>query len=449
MTSNAIDCVSPNDGRLLGRVPVTTSADLAQTLERLQDRVVPWELRASVLRALAQSIRAAKQTLANGIIDELGKTREEADGEVDYACTFLDAAANWVDGAQRESAPAGMTGVWSVPIGLACLVTAYNDPLAGITRKIAPAIAAGCPVIVKPSPLGAQCALQLAALLPREAVAHIQFAFLDDSRDVARLLAARGVAIVSMTGSTAAGRAIAAAAALRPIPAVLELGGNCPLVVFPDADLPRAARDLLDRKVRAAGQACSSVNRVLVHADVFAQFTEEVSRLLPGYVCGRSDRAGVTYGPLRTQSAVARLDALEARCVAEGAALLARAPLQDQIGGAFCRPLSIVVTHEPSILDSEETFGPLLLLKPFRDDAELATELARNRQNLAAYLYGAHAREFLATRPALRFGSIGFGTTRIQGADVPTGGFGDAGYGREGGAWGIEAFRTTINLRSA
>lgn len=443
-----IACISPNDGRLLGSVPISPHDEIADALERMEQHIVDWEERSAVLKSLSAAIRVAKESFAQLIVDEVGKTWDEARGEVDYACTFLDAAAAWVDTAPHDHMGSNAGGVLSVPMGLALLVTPYNDPLAGITRKIAPAIAAGCPVIVKPSPLGVLCAQQLGAVLPPETVPHVQFAFLDDPEDIARLVRARSVAMVSMTGSTAAGRAIAQAAATRPIPVVLELGGNCPFIVFPDSDLAKAARDLLDRKVRAAGQACSSVNRVLVHAEVHGRFCDELSRRLPDNVCGRSDREGVKYGPVRTSNAVARLDALEKRCVADGATLLARGPLHADVEGASCRPLSILVAHGPNALDSEETFGPLLMLQPVRDDAQIEVALARNRQNLVAYLYGARAPGFLASHPGLRFGSIGLNTTRIQGADVPTGGFGDAGYGREGGTWGIEAFRTTINLRS-
>lgn len=444
---NRIDCFSPNNGHLLDSVPVTTNAEIARVLERLQDHVVRWEERVVVLRTLSESIRAAKEVFARIIIDEVGKTLEEAHGEVDYACTFLDAAASWVDTASRDGVPSGTTGVLSVPVGLALLVTPYNDPLAGITRKIASAIAAGCPVIVKPSPLGALCAQRLRQVLPAEAVPHAHFVFLEDHEQIARLVRENTVAIVSMTGSTVAGRAIATVAASRPIPAVLELGGICPFVVLPDCDLQRAARDLLDRKIRAAGQACSSVNCVLVHGQVYHRFCEEVSGLLPTYICGRSDSEGVQYGPVRTRGALARLDALEQRCLSDGSTLLFRGPLKAGSEKSYCRPLSVLVANQANALDTEETFGPLLVIQRFRDEAQIAAALLRNRQKLVAYFYGASASHFLSAYPALRFGSIGINTTRIQGPAVPTGGFGDAGYGREGGFWGIEEFRTTINIR--
>jgi succinate-semialdehyde dehydrogenase/glutarate-semialdehyde dehydrogenase len=252
-----------------------------------------------------------------------------------------------------------------------------------------------------------------------------------------------------MTGSTFAGRAIAAAAAERPIPALLELGGNCPFVTFEDCDIDRAVQDLLDRKVRAAGQACSSVNRVFVHEHIEKRFIEALRAKLTSFVCGVSDLAGIKYGPVRTSEALHRLNLMEEQSVAAGASVIARGPLNPGSGRAYCRPLSVLSVSGKSVLDEEESFGPLMSIQPFALDGEVEEMLASNRQNLVAYFYGAGAGDFVARHPGLRFGSIGVNTTKIQGAALPTGGFDEAGYGREGGMWGIEAFRTTVNLRSA
>jgi len=443
-----ISCFSPNTGLVLEEIDATADAEIASALDRQSSWPVPRDVRVAALSGMLRAISDSQEELTKTIVAEVGKTWDEARGEVEYAATFIQHSLEWLEGSDRAE-PMINSGVRARALGLALLITPYNDPLAGITRKVAPAIAAGCTVFVKPSPLGSLTAKRLFSRLPEETRRVAEIAYTAQPEQIRKLILADEVKVVSMTGSTVAGRAIAAAAAERPIPALLELGGNCPFVAFEDCDIERAVQDLLDRKVRAAGQACSSVNRVLVHERVEKQFIDALRARLTSYVCGVSDLAGVKYGPVRTLEAVRRLNHMEERSVAAGASVIARGPRDPGSGRAYCWPLSVLAVAGKSVLDEEESFGPLMSIQSFAHDREVEEMLARNRQNLVAYFYGARAGAFVAGRPGLRFGSIGVNTTKIQGAAVPTGGFDEAGYGREGGTWGIEAFRTTVNVRSA
>lgn len=461
---DALDLRSPNTGKTFARLPVTPSEELARSLDALEAAAAPFGVdeRAATLQAIARALRDARGELARAIVTEVGKTPAEADAEVAYAAEFVDVAAALVGVAGDARQPMPGRIVQRAPLGVALLIAPYNDPLAGLTRKIAPALAAGCPVLVKPSPLGWHVARTFASALDALAAHRVRFAFVAQAAVIARLIDSPAVGVVSFTGSTATGRSVGAIAGARPIPAVLELGGNCPFVVLADADPVVAARDFLDRKLRAAGQACSSVTRLFVHASLQRAFLDELERSAAQRACGPSDAAGVAYGPVRTAELAARLDHLEAQECAAGARVALRGPVMSgpvmsgpgmsspvkrgAERGHF-RPLSVVLRTAPGgILDVEESFGPLAALEAFTDESALLERLKANRQRLAAYVYGASAGALLERFGTLRFGSVGLNTTRIQRADIPTGGFLDAGLGREGGEWGVAAFQTTVNV---
>jgi succinate-semialdehyde dehydrogenase / glutarate-semialdehyde dehydrogenase len=213
---------------------------------------------------------------------------------------------------------------------------------------------------------------------------------------------------------------------------VLELGGNNPFLVLDGADLDRAAADAVARKTRAAGQACSAQNRIYVVAPLFRAFRERVLDRLSAVTFGASD-AGVTMGPVRSRADVDRLTGLAA-----GGQVLGRAVAP----GPFA--FAPVVLDDDTPLRHSEAFGPVVSLMPVPDRAAALALAAAEEQALVCYLYGdVHPADL----SGLRFGSLGINSTRIQGAEVPTGGFGTAGLGREGGVWGLQEFQTTINER--
>ncbi len=404
-------------------------------------------LRKRILEGCVDGLRASSEELATLVVREVGKKPDEARAEIDYAISFLDHCRGLLETVPfaRTIAPGRL--VTDVGVGGAFLICPFNDPVAGLTRKIAPAIAAGCPAIVKPSSLAVLCARTMFRAFRDAGVGHeVQLLATADPVLAGQVLAHDEIDIVSFTGSTAVGRELAAACAAGGKRTVMELGGNCPFTVFRDADVDRAVADLLDRKLKAAGQACSSVNRVFVEAEIYARFRETLLERAAALVAGPSDQ-GVDLGPVRTREAADALAVAALRVAADGERLLTPEPKNVGEGKPFVFPLTVVESDGESWFDRHETFGPLLSIRPFRRRANLLERLSRERHALAAYFYTGSPEELEPQLRGMRYGSIGINSTAIQGADVPTGGFRNAGFGREGGIWGLREFSTTINRR--
>jgi len=452
--SNPVAALSPNDGQAFAQLIPDEEAGVDAALSRLHaamPKLAAPSVRQRLLIEFSDALRGAREELAGLVMQEVGKPYAESVSEIDYAVSFVDHyAALLSDVSLTESTfPGQRTDV--LPTGIALLICAFNDPAAGLTRKIAPAIAAGCPVMVKPSPLGMMTALavmehlkSVSSQLAGDAVATLAT---DDPALIGRAMADSGVAVVSFTGSTEVGRKVAETAGRNLARCVLELGGNNPFVVLPDADIEQAAKDLVERKRKAAGQACSAVNRAFVHREVYSAFRERLISEIETVRTGPADVDDVNMGPVRTAASVQRLDAMVRRGAQFHERLIASQQTDDS--GPYLFPFAVMETEEGgrSVLDEEEAFGPLLSLRPFSDMDALAPKLLSERHALAAYIYGEDPSSLTRFYSRARFGSVGVNTTRIQGANVPTGGFGEAGFGREGGGYGLREFQTTRNLR--
>lgn len=443
---------SPNGGPSPGAWRASPDEEIDRALDlaglAAEALAVDDALRRAAIAAVAEAIAASRAELAALIIAEGGKRPDEAAAEVDYALGFLGDALRHADAPAEEVGEGRAVEPW--PVGPALLITPFNDPLAGLARKIGPALAAGCPVLLKPSPLGMLVASRLVSAVPQPARGLIHLLAVPEQDRIARLVADPRVAIVSLTGSTAAGRAVAAAAAAGPKPAIMELGGNCPMVVLAGADLEAAAEAAVSRKLRAAGQACSAINRILVADTVVDAFRAHLCAAMAAARAGAPDDAGARYGPVRTAASAARLRDLAQRAVARGERLIHGDVPADVFADDEAFLVQPAILESPagaSVLDAEEAFGPLLSLQPV-DTPRLSVRLRAERQPLAAYIFGPEADAGALAR-TLRFGSVGINTTAIQGTDVPTGGFGAAGFGREGGRWAVAGFRTTRNIRHA
>jgi len=445
-------CYSPNDGRLLDDVETIDANALEAAVQNartayyaLADDV---SLRRQLLSDFRDRLLGDKAALSALVVDEVGKTPAEAAGEVDYAAAFIDQALLAMDQGLLE--PDRIRGhvIRKVGVGPALLIAPYNDPLAGITRKVAPALAAGCPVLVKPSRLGLLSARavmdHLGTIAPAGTAAQIN---IHDTEALQRLIGHEEISIVSFTGSTETGRKVAAAAGAGLTKAVLELGGNNAFLVDRDADPEKAADDLIGRKIKAAGQACSSVNRAYVHADIADRFLERLEARTRPLRTGPST-SDVDYGPLRTQSLQAYLSMLQAELAAIDGARLVSTDRRDATDATSAFPLAWVQLPEgaENPLDQAETFGPLMTVTIIGETKRALAHIARGRQNLVFYYYGgdvALVRQYFASA---RHGSIGLNTTAIQGPEIATGGFGEAGFGREGGRYGVAEFLTTLNV---
>ena len=451
--SGPFEVLSPNTGKRFALWYPDDEQDLSRALGSIEDDrqalAKDVGLRRKLLACCIEGLKGDRSGLAEFVVREVGKKPAEANAEVDYAVSFLEHCMDLLDSRRFTRCAGEGRTVADVGIGGALLICPFNDPLAGLTRKIAPAIAAGCPVIVKPSSLGVLCARRMQRAFRRSGVdraIHI-FAARDHSL-VEKALNHDGIDVVSFTGSTSVGRRIAVAAMGSGRKVVMELGGNCPFVVFEDADLERAANDLVERKLKAAGQACSSVNRVFVERKVHGRFRDMLADRAGGTTLGPSD-SGADLGPVRTREAVGSLVELTERALGDGERLLTGLPVRAVKGTPFLFPFTILESDPVSLFDRHETFGPLLSIRPFADRDELFTGLARERHALAAYFYTGEPERIQERIQQLRFGSMGLNSTSIQGPDVPTGGFRDAGIGREGGFWGMNEYLTTVNMKQA
>jgi succinate-semialdehyde dehydrogenase/glutarate-semialdehyde dehydrogenase len=445
--------ISPNTGRPFAVWGEMDEAELSARLDRLdratealQDDLV---LRRDVLSRCLAALHAANEELQALTVTEVGKTPGEAAAELPYAASFLEAARGLVDDYAFTTATGDGRWVREVPRGLGLLIAPYNDPVAGLTRKLAPCLAAGAGAILKPSGLGVQCALALARALSAEGLDDVVLVLPTARHDlIGRLIAEDRIGTVSFTGSTHVGLRLAVQAAEHAKGFVGELGGTNPFVVLADADVDKAVADLVSRKLRAAGQACSAQNIVHVERRLFDEVVTRVAEAFAAVAHGPSDMSGVTMGPVRTAGAVDTLARAAGRLEAENGQLVAGGITQGSAGSAFLAAPTLFRVREAGLLAQEEIFGPLLGIAPFDNLEVLRKTLSRNRQPLALYVYGRDDARIEHLVSGLRYGSIGVNTTAIQGAHVPTGGFLHAGIGREGGRWGLSEFLTTINHRN-
>ncbi len=447
-----IPVVAPNDGRAFADWRPAGCGEAEAMLERLEagrrSLAGSRALRRRLLEQCVEGVQDIRGELAALVVREVGKKPSEAEAEIDYAIAFLSHCIELLDGGPFELRIGARRTVSDVGLGGALLICPFNDPVAGLTRKIAPAVAAGCPAILKPSSLAALCARSMFRAFRRRGVGdELQLLATGDPGLVMRILEHDDIDVVSFTGSTGVGRKLAEACARGGKKAIMELGGNCPFIVFSDADMELAVGDLLERKLKAAGQACSSVNRVFVAASAYERFKTDLLAKADALEAGPSD-SGADLGPVRTRERVNTLvDCLD-RAKAAGEVLLTREPRRIGANRPFVFPFTMVESGESSIFDSYETFGPLLSIRPFSSDDELFARLARERHALAAYFYTGAPETLTHRLRGLRFGSVGVNSTAIQGAHVPTGGFRDAGLGREGGVWGVREYSTTMNCKT-
>ena len=349
----SLPVVSPNTGTTIGHWTPTSGKDVEfalETADRALLRLNSPSERILILKACEAALLSRRERLAEMAVREVGKKREEAAAEIEYAAGFFRAAREALEEQAIDLRPEKGRRVREVPYGTALLIAPFNDPFAGLARKIAPALAAGAPAIAKPSRLGVLCALEFMAALQDAGIRTIvQFIAPERSKAVTDLVADRRIGVVSFTGSTAVGRGIAVRAAEEGKRAILELGGNCPFVILEDADLAQALDDLLERKLRCAGQACSSVNRVFVAEQLFPAFRNALMERVHGLRIGPSDMPGIDLGPVRTRDAVWSLRDLVFEAEGRGERLLNRKPPPPRPESPTLTPLTIVESDGESV----------------------------------------------------------------------------------------------------
>ena len=443
--------LDPATGEVLARVPRLGVAETRRAVEAAAAAQSGWRARTArergqILRRMAELCLENEADLAMLITREEGKPLAEARGEVAYAASFLEWFAEEGRRVYGDTIPAHRPDarllVVKEPIGVGAAITPWNFPAAMITRKIGPALAAGCAVVVKPAEATPLTALALAELAARAGLpAGVLGVVTGDAEDApaigAELCASRDVRCLSFTGSTAVGKLLMAQCAGTLKRVCLELGGNAPFLVFDDADLGAAVEGALLSKYRNSGQTCVCANRILVQDGIHDRFVAALAERVRAMKVGPGVEPGVAIGPLIDEEGFAKVERHVRDATDRGArCLLGGRP--HPLGGSFYEPTLLVGVTPEMAMSNEETFGPVAGITRFRDEAE-AVHLANDTPfGLAAYLYARDAARLWRVAGALECGMVGINTGLVSAAEAPFGGTKESGLGREGSRYGIE-----------
>jgi succinate-semialdehyde dehydrogenase/glutarate-semialdehyde dehydrogenase len=449
----------PATGRVVAEVGDGQEAHATAAVDAAAAALVDWRRRAprarsEVLRRTHELMLRDVDRLAWLLMTENGKPEADARSEVAYAAEFFRWYAEEAvrhDGSWGE-APAGGTRsiVTHQPVGVAALVTPWNFPAAMITRKVAPALAAGCTVVVKPAEETPLTALALARLLEEAGLPPgvVNLVPTSDAPGVVSTwLADERVRAVSFTGSTRVGKVLLRQAADRVVVSSMELGGNAPFVVAADADVEAAVRGALVAKFRNGGQACTAANRFLVHESLAAEFTArlgaavEAMRVGPAHTTG-----GVDVGPLITAAQAERVERIVEDAIADGARVAHRASVPEGLPGTFVAPVVLDrVPREARILQ-DEIFGPVAPVVTWSETDEVLALANSSEYGLAAYVYAGDLRRAVKLAEGIEAGMVGVNRGVVSDPSAPFGGVKQSGLGREGARDGLHEFTETKYL---
>lgn len=451
------DVRDPASGRLIatladGGIPEATApVDAADAAATAWARTAPRH-RAELLVRVFELMRRDAALLAELISAENGKAASDARAEVTYAAEFFRWYAEEAvrPGGAYGSAPGGgaRTLVTHTPVGVSALVTPWNFPAAMATRKIAPALAAGCTVVLKPAAETPLTALAIARLVDEAGIPEGVVTVLpttDAAGVVSTWLADPRVRKVSFTGSTRVGQHLLRRAADRVLNASMELGGNAAFVVTDDADLDAAVDGAMVAKFRGGGQACTAANRFFVHADVVDEFTHRLGARVAALIVGPAD-GGHDIGPLISAGAVAAMRALVDDALRRGARVAAQAagPLPDD--GHFFAPVVLRDVPLDAAVVTDEIFGPIAPITSWTDEGELVRAVNATPMGLAGYVYSGDLQRAIRLGEAMDAGMVGINRGIVSDPSAPFGGVKESGLGREGARAGLEAFLETKYL---
>lgn len=442
--------VDPATGRPVARVAQCDAGWIDRAVDAAAAAFESWRgtlalERGARLREWAALIRRHADDLAMLIVAEQGKPLKEARGEIAYGAGFLDWFAAEGERTYGETIPAHKPGshlsVMLQPVGVAAAITPWNFPHAMITRKAGAALAAGCPVIVKPAPETPLSALALARLAAEAGLPGgvFQVVIGDAAVLAARLMGDARVRALSFTGSTEIGRLLMkqSAASIRKVS--LELGGHAPFIVFDDAPLAHAVAGCLAAKFATSGQDCLAANRIYVQRGIYDEFLQRLGEAVSQLRVGHGLEPGTDIGPMTRASVVEKCRGHVADALANGARLVAGK--QDcALGGNFVRPTVLADVADDMLIAREETFGPIAAVLPFDDEAEVARRANASEMGLAAYVYTTELNRVMRLTERLEYGMVGVNTASFTGPPIPFGGWKQSGLGREGSRHGMAEF---------
>ncbi len=441
---------NPANGNVVGEVPLmgraeTERAITASALAQKSWKMLTAAARSIILKRWFELIIQHQEDLAQLLTAEQGKPLAEARGEVIYGASFIEWFAEEAKRVYGEVIPAPMGDrrllVLKQPIGVTAAITPWNFPIAMITRKAAPALAAGCSMIIKPAEQTPLCAIALAVLAEEAGIpAGVLQVVTGDARQIgAAMCESTVVSKLSFTGSTEVGRILMRQCADTIKKLSLELGGNAPFIVFNDADLDAAVEGAMLSKFRNAGQTCVCSNRLFVQDDVFDEFATKLAVRVSQLKVGFGVEDGVTQGPLIDEAAIEKIESHVADALSKGASLI-QGGKRHALGGTFFEPTVLVNVSKDTLIFREETFGPVAPLFRFKTDEEVV-ELANDTEfGLASYFYSRDIGRIWRVSEALEYGMVGVNTGVISNEVAPFGGIKQSGLGREGSHFGIDEY---------
>jgi succinate-semialdehyde dehydrogenase/glutarate-semialdehyde dehydrogenase len=441
----------PATGQELAQVANLGAIDAAAAISAAEKAWPAWRAktakeRAAILMKWFALLHANADDLARIMTAEQGKPLAEARGEVGYGASFLEWFAEEAKRIYGETIPTTDSNkryiVIKQPIGVCAAITPWNFPIAMITRKVAPALAAGCPVVIKPAEQTPLSALAVAELAQRAGmpagVLNVLCADSANSIDIGNVLCSSDVVRhLSFTGSTEVGRILARQCASSIKKISLELGGNAPFIVFDDADIDSAVEGAMVSKYRNAGQTCVCANRLYVQASVYDAFVEKLAAKAAAIQVGNGFSAGVTQGPLIDDAAIAKVECHVSDALAKGARIVVGGT---KSGERFYTPTVLAEVTGDMLCAKEETFGPVAPVFRFETEAEAIALANATEFGLASYFYSRDVGRIFRVGEALEYGMVGINTGLISTAEVPFGGVKQSGLGREGARQGMDDY---------
>jgi succinate-semialdehyde dehydrogenase/glutarate-semialdehyde dehydrogenase len=450
-TGDPVDPVeNPATGDVLAHVPRFGEAEAVRAVEAAAEAFKSWSKktakeRSVILRRWFDLIIANKEDLALVMTSEQGKPLAEARGEVEYAASFVEFYAEEAKRIYGETIPSHRAGARIIvsrqAIGVVAAITPWNFPAAMITRKVAPALAAGCTAVIKPAPETPLTALALGVLADRAGIpAGVLNIITGDAPAIGGVLTSHpAVRFVGFTGSTEIGKLLMRQAASTVKKVGLELGGNAPFIVFDDADLDAAVEGAIQSKFRNMGQTCVCANRIYAQDGIYDDFVARLANKVMDLKVGHGVEVGVTQGPLITMEAVDKIERHIADAVGQGAKVVVGGK-RHALGRSFFEPTVLAHVTTRMLVTREETFGPLAPVYRFKDEADVVEQANATEYGLAAYFYARDLGRVFRVAEALEYGMVGVNTGLIATEVAPFGGVKESGIGREGSRHGIEEF---------
>jgi succinate-semialdehyde dehydrogenase/glutarate-semialdehyde dehydrogenase len=445
-----IAVINPANGETVASVPHMGAGETKRAIDAANAawpawRKLPAKERAAILRRWSDLMLENADDLALLMTLEQGKPLAEAKGEVAYAASYFE----WFGEEAKRVAGETLASPWpdkrivvtKEPIGVCAAITPWNFPAAMITRKVAPALAAGCPIVLKPAELTPLSALALAVLAERAGVPKGVFSVvIGDSKAIGGEMTGNPlVRKLSFTGSTAVGRLLMEQCAPTVKKISLELGGNAPFIVFDDADLDAAVEGAIASKFRNAGQTCVCANRLYVQDGVYDEFARKLAVAVGKLKVGDGREEGVTQGPLIEEKAVRKIEQHIEDAQAKGAKLLLGGK-RHALGHSFFEPTVLTDVTSDMLVASEETFGPLAPLFRFKTEDEVIAMANDTEFGLASYFYARDIGRVWRVAEAIESGMVGVNTGIISTEVAPFGGVKQSGLGREGSTYGMDDY---------